>query len=145
MVQKSDDHQLRLVVHPIISNVFLHPRWLFGISEPSTVIVSSHPSKYFFFLNYLLANSHVYLQNYLLANLNPPLSLSLSLSLYLYIYIYIPLPHFSVAMFSKPSGKLHGILKITARFTPENNPGPKKEIASSNHSYSRAKCLLVSD
>ena len=37
MVQKSGDHQLRLVVHPIIYSFFLHPRWLFGISEPSTV------------------------------------------------------------------------------------------------------------
>ena len=30
-------HQLRLVVYPVIYKVFLHPNWLFGISEPSTV------------------------------------------------------------------------------------------------------------
>ena len=28
MVQKSGDHQLRLVVYPIIYSVFIHPRWL---------------------------------------------------------------------------------------------------------------------
>ena len=34
MVQKSGVHQLRLVVYPPVSyNVFLHPRWLFGISS----------------------------------------------------------------------------------------------------------------
>jgi len=27
------------VVHPIIYKGFLHTRWLFGISEPSTVVV----------------------------------------------------------------------------------------------------------
>ena len=37
MVQKSGDHQLRLVVYPGIYRVFIHPKWLFGISEPSTV------------------------------------------------------------------------------------------------------------
>ena len=42
MLQKSGDHLLRLVVYPIIYNVLYiyihtHPRWLFGISEPSTV------------------------------------------------------------------------------------------------------------
>ena len=30
-------HQLSLVVYPLIYKVFLHPRWLFGISEASTV------------------------------------------------------------------------------------------------------------
>ena len=30
-------HQLRLVVYPIIYRVWYRPRWLFGISEPSTV------------------------------------------------------------------------------------------------------------
>ena len=41
MVQKSgDSNQLRLVVEiPLFTtyNGFIHPRWLFGISEPSTV------------------------------------------------------------------------------------------------------------
>ena len=35
-------HQLRLVVYPVIYRV-LHPRWLFGISEPSTVARNSTP------------------------------------------------------------------------------------------------------
>ncbi len=33
MVQKSGSHQLRLVVHPIISRVLYIPGWLFGISS----------------------------------------------------------------------------------------------------------------
>ena len=38
MVQKSGDHQLRLVVVLSLFPRFEHhPRWLFGISEPSTV------------------------------------------------------------------------------------------------------------
>ena len=39
MVQKSSVHHLRLVVdNPIIFRAFyIHPKWLFGISEPSTV------------------------------------------------------------------------------------------------------------
>ncbi len=37
MVQKSGVHQLRLVVYPILYRVLIHPRWLFGIFEPSTV------------------------------------------------------------------------------------------------------------
>ena len=40
MVLKSGGHQLRLVVYPIILEGFIHPRWLFGISEPSTVFRS---------------------------------------------------------------------------------------------------------
>ena len=38
MLQKFGVYQLSLVVYPIIYKVFVHPRWLFGISEPSTVI-----------------------------------------------------------------------------------------------------------
>ena len=37
MVQKSGIHQFRLVVYPTIYKGFIHPRRLFGISEPSTV------------------------------------------------------------------------------------------------------------
>ena len=38
MLQKSGDHQLRLVDFlPLFTFGFIHPRWLFGISEPSTV------------------------------------------------------------------------------------------------------------
>ena len=33
MVQKSGDHQLRLVVYPIIYWVLYNPKWLFGISS----------------------------------------------------------------------------------------------------------------
>ena len=33
MLQKSCDHQLRLALYPIIYRVFLHPRWLLGISS----------------------------------------------------------------------------------------------------------------
>ena len=36
MVQKSGDHQLRLVVYPTICKGFLHPRWLAGF-QPSKV------------------------------------------------------------------------------------------------------------
>ena len=36
-------HQLRLVVYPIILLGFMHPRWLFGISEPSTVPLRIQP------------------------------------------------------------------------------------------------------
>jgi len=40
MVQKSSDHLLRLGIYPIIYRVlYIHPRWLFGISEPSTPTV----------------------------------------------------------------------------------------------------------
>ena len=39
MVQKSGVHQLRLVVYPIMYDGFCTSnRWLFGISEPSTVV-----------------------------------------------------------------------------------------------------------
>ena len=42
MVQKSGDHQLRLVVEIYhYLQGFIHPRWLFGISEPSTVSIYS--------------------------------------------------------------------------------------------------------
>ena len=37
MVQKSGEHQLWLVVYPIIYG-FKNARWLCGISEPSTVV-----------------------------------------------------------------------------------------------------------
>ena len=33
-----------LVVYPTIYMFFLHPRWLFGISEPSTVSIHNRPS-----------------------------------------------------------------------------------------------------
>ena len=37
MVQKSGEHQLRLVGYlPLFARFQHHPRWLFGISEPST-------------------------------------------------------------------------------------------------------------
>ncbi len=42
-------HQLRLLVYPTIYSVFLfHPRWLFRISEPSTVELVKHhqPNKH---------------------------------------------------------------------------------------------------
>ena len=39
MVRKSGKNHLRLVIHPIICKFFLHPRWLFGISEPSIVLL----------------------------------------------------------------------------------------------------------
>ena len=38
MVQKSGLHQLRLVIYPHYLQVFVHPRWLFGIAELSTVV-----------------------------------------------------------------------------------------------------------
>ena len=38
MVQKSGDHQFEVgSSSDYFTGVFLHPRWLFGISEPSTV------------------------------------------------------------------------------------------------------------
>ena len=37
--QKSRDQSVDMVVFHIISKVFVHPKWLFGISEPSTVYV----------------------------------------------------------------------------------------------------------
>ena len=37
MLEKSGDHQLRLVVFPHHLQGFIHPRWLFGISEASIV------------------------------------------------------------------------------------------------------------
>ena len=43
MVQKSGDHQLRLVVLSHYLQGFIHPRWLFGISEPSTVSLGKPP------------------------------------------------------------------------------------------------------
>ena len=37
-VQKSGDHQLRLVVEiPLFTRLYTSKRWVFGISEPSTV------------------------------------------------------------------------------------------------------------
>ena len=36
-------NQLRLVVYPNICSFFKHPRWLFGISEPSTVLCRNGP------------------------------------------------------------------------------------------------------
>ena len=36
-------HQLRLVVSPIICRLFLHPRWLFGISSINSSSKISHP------------------------------------------------------------------------------------------------------
>ena len=38
MVQKSAVHQLRLVAYPIIYKVFVHLRWLFGISSINGII-----------------------------------------------------------------------------------------------------------
>ena len=38
-------YQVRLVVYPIIYRFFLHPRWLFGISEPSTVSLHKKSEK----------------------------------------------------------------------------------------------------
>ena len=38
LVQKSGDHHLSLVVEiPLFTRLKIHPRWLLGISEPSTV------------------------------------------------------------------------------------------------------------
>ena len=41
MVQKSVDHQLKLVDYPHYLQASFHPRWFFGISEPSTVLWSN--------------------------------------------------------------------------------------------------------
>ena len=56
MVQKSGVHQLRLVVYPIIYDGFCTSnRWLFGISEPSTVVLAAKnqhqafPNDFFWF------------------------------------------------------------------------------------------------
>ena len=40
---RNSANQLRLVVHPIIYEFFTSKRWLFGISEPSTVPWTYHP------------------------------------------------------------------------------------------------------
>ena len=40
----AETHQLRLVVCPIIYKVLYIPRWLFGISEPSTIWLSTKES-----------------------------------------------------------------------------------------------------
>ena len=36
---RNSANQLRLVIYPIIYRGFIHRRWLFGISEPSTVLL----------------------------------------------------------------------------------------------------------
>ncbi len=93
------------VVHPIISNVFYIPGSCLGVL-PSTVIVSSHPSKYYFFWG-----PHCRHEFWT--------PMSIFRTTYRPISMYFNLPHFSVAMFSKLSGKLHG---------PENNSSPLKMI-----------------
>ena len=40
---RNSANQLRLVAYPIIYRGFIHPRWLFGISEPSTVVLGKGP------------------------------------------------------------------------------------------------------
>ena len=101
--------QLRLVVYPTIERVFLHPRWLFGISS----INSMSPQKAI--STGKLSSNHYFLRGYFHFQGVRHVTISILCDFFQLTY-----PHLLLDFLSVPPKKVDDVIKLLPRKSTEN-------------------------